>query len=157
MSNHQTRGCSSVGRALRSHRRGRGFDYHQLHENPPAFHRRRVFLYQSGTITPNPPTLTRPSASSEPSADADSTVSVGRNRTTTLHRRTQPTQRLRDYCIAKDMASKNESAKRYMLQLALYPNFLLCRASFHQDSLAIIYSSGTSSVKVSRMVYWKLS
>lgn len=24
-------GCSSVGRALRSHRRGRGFDYHQLH------------------------------------------------------------------------------------------------------------------------------
>ena len=24
------RGCSSVGRALRSHRRGRGFDYHQL-------------------------------------------------------------------------------------------------------------------------------
>ena len=26
------RGCSSVGRALRSHRRGRGFDYRQLHE-----------------------------------------------------------------------------------------------------------------------------
>ena len=24
--------CSSVGRALRSHRRGRGFDYRQLHE-----------------------------------------------------------------------------------------------------------------------------
>ena len=34
MSNHRTRGCSSVGRALRSHRRGRGFDYHQLHEQP---------------------------------------------------------------------------------------------------------------------------
>lgn len=34
MSNHRTRGCSSVGRALRSHRRGRGFDYHQLHEEP---------------------------------------------------------------------------------------------------------------------------
>ena len=34
MSNHRTRGCSSVGRALRSHRRGRGFDYHQLHEKP---------------------------------------------------------------------------------------------------------------------------
>ena len=32
------RGCSSVDRALRSHRRGRGFESHQLHQknkNPP--------------------------------------------------------------------------------------------------------------------------
>ncbi len=26
-------GCSSVDRALRSHRRGRGFESHQLHQN----------------------------------------------------------------------------------------------------------------------------
>ena len=26
------RGCSSVDRALRSHRRGRGFESHQLHQ-----------------------------------------------------------------------------------------------------------------------------
>lgn len=27
------RGCSSVDRALRSHRRGRGFESHQLHQD----------------------------------------------------------------------------------------------------------------------------
>ena len=27
-------GCSSVDRALRSHRRGRGFESHQLHQSP---------------------------------------------------------------------------------------------------------------------------
>ncbi len=29
-------GCSSVDRALRSHRRGRGFESHQLHQNYAA-------------------------------------------------------------------------------------------------------------------------
>ena len=29
---HQFWGCSSVDRALRSHRRGRGFESHQLHQ-----------------------------------------------------------------------------------------------------------------------------
>ena len=47
MSNHRTRGCSSVGRALRSHRRGRGFDYHQLHEKPSCIPPQEGFFFTS--------------------------------------------------------------------------------------------------------------
>lgn len=41
------RGCSSVGRALRSHRRGRGFDYHQLHEDRCIHSTAAVFFFFS--------------------------------------------------------------------------------------------------------------
>ena len=47
------RGCSSVGRALRSHRRGRGFDYHQLHEG--RFHSTGIGLFHF-----SPPMTIRP-------------------------------------------------------------------------------------------------
>lgn len=49
------RGCSSVGRALRSHRRGRGFDYHQLHEGRCIHSTAAAFFFfssrRNGAIT----------------------------------------------------------------------------------------------------------
>ena len=44
-------GCSSVDRALRSHRRGRGFESHQLHQKNSNAVYRRFNFFRSGTRT----------------------------------------------------------------------------------------------------------
>ena len=66
------RGCSSVGRALRSHRRGRGFDYHQLHEG--RFHSTGIGLFHFFAPDDHTPPLAGAAEHSETGGSGADTV-----------------------------------------------------------------------------------